>query len=337
MVRYLLVFVVGFLLIAIGGFLFVSHHYMDYDIPSLLLEAHIITPQNTKDIPSLSQIHHVFVIVEENHDWKDIFNNEKAPYINKTLLKNGGYASQYYNLRKYLSPLHPSEPNYIMLLAGKIAFPDHTFKTDDSPSAANTTSSHDHLAYLFDKTNLSWKSYQEDISGIDCPIKAIKNYEPKHNPFIYFHDVSGNPPSAGNQYCIHHIRPATELQTDITKHILPQYAFISPNMQHDMHTGTIAEADAWLASFVPMIVNSEEFKKDGVLFILWDEGKDNEDENKPIGMIVVSPFAKKGYTNVVSYSHASFVKTVQEIFHLSPLLGMAGDSNTNDLSDFFRQ
>jgi len=65
------------------------------------------------------------------------------------------------------------------------------------------------------------------------------------------------------------------------------------------------------------------------------EGNGDADENNPIGMIVLSPFVKSGYANSISYSHASLVKTIEEIYNLNPLLGFAGDKTTNDLSDFF--
>ncbi len=50
-------------------------------------------------------------------------------------------------------------------------------------------------------------------------------------------------------------------------------------------------------------------------------------------MIVLSPFAKAGYSNSVYYNHGSTLKTVQEIFQVTPMLGDAG--NQTDLSDLF--
>jgi phosphatidylinositol-3-phosphatase len=216
-----------------------------------------------------------------------------------------------------------------------IAFSDHTFTTDNPPSAQNSTASHNHLTYLLDKNGYSWKSYQEDISGKDCPIIAVNNYAPKHNPFVYFQDVAGNPPSSVNSYCQKHIRPLSELQNDLQTNNVTNYIFITPNLQHDMHDGTVAQADTRLSQTVPMITDSQTFKKDGVLFITWDEGKEGNDENSSIGMIITSPIGKKGYNNSISYSHASLVKTIEEIFYLSPLLGFANNTATSDLSDFF--
>lgn len=311
-------------------------HYSDYDIGSLLLKQPLYSPKKTNLTPVLSQIQHVFIIVEENHNWQQIYKNPDAPFINTTLLKEGAFASQYYNVPKNLDELHPSEPNYIMLEAGKISFTDHTITTDDPPGAKNSINSLDHLSTLLTQKGFTWKSYQEDISGTDCPIAVVNNYVPRHNPVLYFQDVSGNPPDSANAYCIAHVRPFPELQKDLGTNAIPDYTYITPNLQHDMHNGTIAQADSWLATVVPMIQNSAAFKKDGALFITWDEGtEDDNAKNNPIGMIMLSPFAKKGYTNTTAYSHVSYVKTVEEIFHLSPLLGLAADPKTQDLSDFF--
>jgi predicted MPP superfamily phosphohydrolase len=322
-------------LVLAGAVLFFHHFYLDHDFSKLLLNPKTSSlSQKQKPIPTISQLHHVFVIVEENHDWSTIYNNPAAPYINKTLLKQGSYAQNYHNVAANLDELHPSEPNYIFLESGMIAFPDHPFTTDDDPSAKNSTASHNHLSYLLEQQGLSWKSYQEDISGTDCPINTTKNYVPRHNPFVYFQDVSGNPPSTTNANCKTHMSTITQLSKDLSSEQVANYNFITPNLQHDMHNGTIAQADTWLSRIVPQITNSQTFKKDGILFITWDEGSEGVAENNPIGMIILSPYVKQGYTNNIEYSHASYVKTIEEIFQLSPLLGFASSSKTQDLSKF---
>jgi hypothetical protein len=48
----------------------------------------------------------------------------------------------------------------------------------------------------------------------------------------------------------------------------------------------------------------------------------------------LSPLAKAGYTNHVAYSHGSTLRSVQEIFGLTPLLG--GAASATNLSDLFR-
>jgi hypothetical protein len=51
-------------------------------------------------------------------------------------------------------------------------------------------------------------------------------------------------------------------------------------------------------------------------------------------MIVLSPKAKGGgYKNTIHYDHSSTLRTIEEIFHVTPLLG--GAANATDLSDLF--
>jgi hypothetical protein len=45
----------------------------------------------------------------------------------------------------------------------------------------------------------------------------------------------------------------------------------------------------------PLITESDEYKEGGALFIIWDEAEDNgKFSDGPIGMFILSPFAKGG-------------------------------------------
>lgn len=93
----------------------------------------------------------------------------------------------------------------------------------------------------------------------------------------------------------------------------------------------IKQGDTWLSQNVPTILNSSAYQNGGALFITWDEA---EVGDGPIGMIVLSPFAKgNGYENSIHYTHGSTLRTFQEVFAVSPFLGDA--ANEADLSDLF--
>jgi endonuclease G len=184
---------------------------------------------------------------------------------------------------------------------------------------------------------ISWKSYQEGISGTTCPLTATGLYAPKHNPMIYFDDVT-NTNSSSSQNCIQHVRPYTELSTDLQNHTVARYNFITPNLCHDMHNPTgcatsdeVSNGDTWLSTEVPKILASSAYQNGGAILITWDE---SEGGDLPIGMIVLSPSVKApGYSNTIAYNHGSTLRTVQEIFGLTPLLG--GAATSTDLSDLF--
>jgi phospholipase C len=279
--------------------------------------------------PSTASIKTVFIIVMENHNWSDILNSPSAPYINQTLLPQSSYAMQYYNPPGN----HPSEPNYLWLEAGT----NFGIKNDSSPQE-NHQSSTDHLVTYMMKAGITWKAYQEGITGDICPLKNDGLYAPKHNPMVYFDDVT-NQNDPNSSYCIAHERPFSELQADLLNNTVAQYNFITPDLCHDMHNAVgcdtldeIKNGDTWLSEQVPMILASSAYKNGGVLFITWDE---SEDGDNPIGMIVLSQFAKgAGYNNSIPYTHSSTLRTVQEIFNITPLLG--DTAQATDLSDLFR-
>ena len=94
---------------------------------------------------------------------------------------------------------------------------------------------------------------------------------------------------------------------------------------------SIRNGDTWLSQEVPKILASRQYQEGGALFITWDE---SEGGDVPIGFIALSPLAKPGYSNQVLYSHSSTLRTVQEIFGVTPFLGDA--ANATDLKDLFK-
>ena len=274
-----------------------------------------------------SGIHTVFIIMMENKNWSAIKGSASAPYINGTLLSAGAHAENYVNL----PGLHPSEPNYLWLEAG-----DNFGVTNDSPPSTNHQGTTQHLVTLLQNAGLTWKAYQENISGTSCPLATSGLYAPKHLPMVFFDDVT-NSNSASSQNCIQHVRPYSELASDLSRNTVPSYNFITPNLCNDMHGASgcpadlIATGDTWLSTEVPKILASSAYKNGGALFITWDE---SEGGDHPIGMIVLSPQVKPGHSSSIAYSHSSTLRTFEEIFHLSPMLG--GAATATDLSDLFQ-
>lgn len=276
-----------------------------------------------------SSIQTVFIVLMENHDWSQIVGNPSAPYINDKLLPNSSYTTQYFNP----PGIHPSLPNYLWLEAGT-----NFGIRDDGLPAVHHQSTSKHLAALLEAALIPWKTYQEGIDGTDCPLTVRGHYAPKHNPFVYFDDLTDtiDPKSP---HCIDRVRPYEELAGDLASGDLAQYIFITPDQCHDMHDSSgcetpdsVRNGDLWLSREMPQILASDYFNAGGALFITWDEGTGTSDG--PIGMIVLSPLAKgKGYYNKTYYSHSSTLRTFQEIFGVKPLLGDA--ANAENLSDLF--
>ena len=79
-------------------------------------------------------------------------------------------------------------------------------------------------------------------------------------------------PFSPSARCTEHVVDYSQLDADLAAGSVPEYVFITPNLTNDMHDGSIAQGDAWLAREVPKILASDRFKQGGVLFLLWDEG-----------------------------------------------------------------
>ena len=285
----------------------------------------------------------VFIVLMENKSWARVKSSPSASFITNTLLPASSYAENYLGPNE--GTLHPSEPNYIWLEAG-----DNLGITNDNDPDQNHRPETDHLVTLLEKQGVSWRSYQEDISGLDCPLKGVGQYKPKHNPMVFFDDVihydaqlQAADPLAPR--CLAHVRPLGELRTDLESGSAARFNFITPNQCNDMHSNCaplndqIKQGDDWLAHWIPIIEQSTAYQNGGAILITWDEAELVLGclGNCPIGMIVLSPLAKGGgYHNMIPYDHSSTLKTIQEIFQVSPLLRHAGDSGVSDLGDLFK-
>jgi len=166
-------------------------------------------------VEAASAIKTVIVIAMENTDATQIYGKTaRAPYINKTLMPIAARAS---NFNDPLPHEILSEPHYIWMEAGTNSFSDHTFKDDREPApkkGKNSTASKDHLVTQLNAAGLTWMSYQEDMKSGQCPIVTVFPFAARHNPFVLFQDVSGNPPSKTNQFCIDHHKPYSEFAAD---------------------------------------------------------------------------------------------------------------------------
>ena len=212
----------------------------------------------------------VFVIVMENQNWASISGNAAAPYINNTLLPMASHAEQYYNPPGN----HPDLPNYLWLEAGT----NFGITADGDPSA--TIRPRPITWSRCSRTPASPGRPIRRTSAVTvCPLTATNQYVPEHNPMVYFDDVT-NTNSTGSTYCIANVRPFTELAGDLQSNVVTRYNFITPNLCDDMHGNAgcprecaITAGDTWLSNNIPIIMASQAYSNNGVIFVTWDEGR----------------------------------------------------------------
>lgn len=276
----------------------------------------------------------IFVIPLENKPSAQIYGNTTdAPYLN-TLLATGAHATKFADELPRLD----SEPHYVWMEAGTNVFSDVSFTTDDPPTASHSTASKAHLATQLETAGISWMSYQEDIKAGTCPIAATGFYAPKHDPFVFFQDVVGSPPSAANPFCIAHHKPYSALADDLRTGNMARFVFVTPNLCHDMHGGAtcpqgtadppnIKAGDAWLKQELPAIL-AYATAHESVVFLTWDEG----DASNLIPFYALGAHVKAGATSTVAYSHSSLLKSIERMLGVPVLPTVAA---ANDLGALF--
>ena len=185
------------------------------------------------------------------------------------------------------------------------------------------------------------------------------NYAAKHNPMALFTDTDGgNDPTPANPLSSQYA-PFQQLLTDLDNNTVADYNWITPNQYNDMHTGLpggfqgltgdpakIKQGDYFLSQMIPTIMASDAYRNHGMIILWWDEAEsdgvagDNADDfNHTIPFIIISSDVHRNvnglpYASNVNYSHSSFLRTMQEIFGVGPLLGDA--ANATDLADMFK-
>ena len=254
---------------------------------------------------------HVIWVWMENHSYDTIIGSAQAPYLN-SLATVCGLATNYHNIT------HKSLPNYVGATSGLGYQALARFTGDCSPLPGCTTTA----PSLFGQGE-TWKAYQESMPS-NCDTRNSGEYAVHHNPVPYFTTLPG---------CATSDVPYTELAHDLAAGTLPAFSFITPNLLDDMHTGTIAEGDTWMAANLPKILDSDEYT-DGstAVFITWDEGHggtpgekcatNKTDDSCHIATIVISPSTKPGTRSATLFSHYSLLRTAEELLGL-PLLGHA--------------
>ena len=234
------------------------------------------------------------------------------------------------------------------------------------------------VANQLTSAGLTWKGYMEDMGNLptreastcghpavgapDLTQKAVPGdgYATRHDPFAYFHSIIDN-----TALCNSHVVPLGSTSgalptrtppgtTGLAKDLLsvastPNVSFITPNLCNDGHdnpcvnqTGQasqLANIDAFLQQWVPLITNSPAFKKDGLLEVTFDEADTGDATSccgevpgpaSPtpgisgsgggrIGTLLISPFIHPGTTSTVPYNHYSSLGTIEDLFGLTRL------------------
>jgi hypothetical protein len=236
---------------------------------------------------------HVVVVVLENHAVDSIIGSGQAPYLN-LLATSGASFTQSYAIT------HPSQPNYLALFSGSTQGVDG----DSCP----LTFSGPNLATALTAAGFTFTGYSEGLPSAGYTGCSAGGYARKHNPWVDFTNVA----ASVNQ-------PFTSFPHDYAT--LPAVAFVIPDLEHDMHDGTIAEADSWLRTNLGGFA-AWAATHDSLLVVTFDE--DDFSPENHIATIVVGAHVRAGqYPERID--HYRLLRTITALYGATPP-GAAADS-----------
>jgi phosphatidylinositol-3-phosphatase len=267
----------------------------------------------------------VIVVVEENHSLDQIIGSPRAPFLNRLAAKGT-------LLTSYFAVTHPSLPNYIAMISG-----DTQGITSDC-GGCNVDAPN--LVDQLEAAGISWTAYMEDVPAPCSDAHQAGAYAKRHDPFMYFASIRGDPARCAK------VVPLARLDADLAAGRLPSFAFITPNLDHDMHgaarggddAALTGAADRWLEGLYGKLAGSSAWQADTRLVVTWDEGR-RDGQGDPTGCcaglasggnvatIVAGPRVKPGRDGA-TYSHYALLRSIEALFHL-PFLGHAGDPSTS--------
>jgi hypothetical protein len=258
----------------------------------------------------------VIVIVMENAEYGEVIGNPAAPYVN-ALARRYGLATQSYAIR------HPSLPNYLALTSGST----HGIESDCTDCAVSARNIVDQM----EAAGVSWGAFLEDVPGPCFAGASAGGYAKKHNPFIYYDDISRSPARCRR------LTGFGSLAADLRAGRLPTYSWISPNLCDDGHDCGVAAGDRFLARTVPSLLG--QLGQRGFLVLTWDEGSSSAGccgaaAGGRIATILAGPQVRPGARLRSPVDHYGVLATIERALGLAPL-GGAADPRSGTLAPLF--
>ena len=259
---------------------------------------------------ALPPIRHVFLITLENKNYSDTFGaDSEAPYMADTLKAEGALLTEYYgtghnSLDNYIAmmsgqastPQTSNDCNVFADFRQTGTAPDGQAVGQGCVYPAGVET----LANQLMAAGLTWKGYMEDMGNdparesatcghpplnapdltqeAEAPSAAVPGgdmYATRHDPFMYFHAIIDSP------VCHQDVVNLRELKADLRSvATTPNFSFITPNLCDDGHDspcangqpGGLTSVNVFLREWIPVILSSPAYRKDGLIIINFDEG-----------------------------------------------------------------
>ena len=297
-------------------------------IATIALVVSVGAASRAQGATSVPAYNHVFLVIDENHNYNQIIDNPAAPEIN-ALARDYGLATSYTGVGD------PSEPNYVAMLGGStfgINSDDPYFFPGHTVQAAN-------LMSQLEGAGKTWKGYFQDLPyagfrGYCYPAKcngipdSDTEYVAKHNGIVNFANMQ-TPAEFAKQV------PLQQLSTDLASGSVPNLSYIVSDECNDMHgappwcvdsgkagdvddTYLVSQGDKFVGQTVNAITSSPVWASgNNAIVVTFDEGNVANDK---VATVVVTNHGPRGLKDKTSYDHYSLLATLQQSFGLGCLL-----------------
>jgi phospholipase C len=187
--------------------------------------------------------------------------------------------------------------------------------------------------------NISWAWYaggwNNALAGTPDPL-----FQFHHQPFIYFANYAD-----GTQAKKDHLKDEADFLSAAQNGTLPSVSFVKPLGTNNEHPGytDVRTGQQHVADLVSAIQNGPN-GKDTAIIITFDENGGRWDHVAPpkgdkwgpgtrVPLIIISPFAKKGFIDHTQYDTTSILRTIEVRWSLAPL--GSRDGSVNDFRNAF--
>ncbi|NUK24618.1 acid phosphatase [Streptomyces lunaelactis] len=252
------------------------------------------------DDPAVPRPDHIVVVVEENRSYSSIIGNSEAPYLNE-LARWGA------SLTKFTAITHPSQPNYLGLFSGSTQGVSdnscpHTFRASN-------------LASQLRQADLTFAGYSQSLPFVGFTGCTSGAYVRRHNPWVNFSNV----PASVNL-------PWSAFPRDYAD--LPTVSFVIPDVENDMHDGSVSQADTWLRDNLGRYARWA-MTHNSLLVVTWDEDENEDGEANQIPTFLVGEQVRPGDYAEVNNLHG-LLRTLLDAYGL-PAIGHSANARPIDV------
>jgi phosphatidylinositol-3-phosphatase len=235
------------------------------------------SPEDVAGRPSHGAINRVVWLFFENHGYQQV----------RSVGEFKRLADAYGEATNFFAHTHPSQPNYIYATAGQ---------TCGISSNSLSTCSAENIFHQVG--NSQWRSYQESMSG-HCDRTTARPSPVKHDPARTFTNIN----------CA-----ANDLPLPANPRFDRKFTFVTPNMCNAGHDCSIQTASNFLASFTRTVLNSPQYRKGRLLYVVtFDE--DGGDEGNHIYTTLVHRRAK-GKKVRRRYTFCNLLATTEDLLNV---------------------